>query len=391
MIGGTLRRNLAPDNWRNAMTTNQKKRKMAWYGVKGWAAGAVLACLSGMPGITGAESITMVSWGGSYAKAWEKAILKPFSAETGIEVRLESYNGGLAQIRAQVETGSVHWDIVDLEFADLSRGCDEGLFEFVDIDQLPPAPDGTLARVDYYDGTYSDCGGSGIFYSTVYAYNSKSFPGEKPSTIEDYFDLEKFPGRRGMRRTPAVNLEFALMADGVPSGEVYEVLDSPDGMDRAFRKLDTIKDQIVWWEAGAQPPQMLADQEVVMSTAYNGRIFNAQVIENQPLVIVWDGQVLDYGQIAIVTGTPNLELARKFLQYSSKVESMAAIGRYIAYSPTRRSGVDLFTTHAETGVEMRPHMPSAPENLKRALHNDWEWWSDNAEEVHERFSAWLNR
>ena len=87
-------------------------------------------------------------------------------------------------------------------------------------------------------------------------------------------------------------------------------------MDRAFRKLDTIKDQIVWWEAGAQPPQMLADQEVVMSTAYNGRIFNAQVIENQPLVIVWDGQVLDYGQIAIVTGTPNLELARKFLQYA---------------------------------------------------------------------------
>ena len=122
------------------MTTNQKKRKMRLVRGEGlWTAGAVLACLSGMPtGITGAESITMVSWGGSYAKAWEKAILKPFSAETGIEVRLESYNGGLAQIRAQVETGSVHWDIVDLEFADLSRGCDEGLFEFVDIDQLPP-------------------------------------------------------------------------------------------------------------------------------------------------------------------------------------------------------------------------------------------------------------
>ncbi len=358
----------------------------------GWTAGVVLACLFSLPGVTtGAESVTMVSWGGAYAKAQEKALFEPFTAETSIEVRLESYNGGLAQVRAQVETGNVHWDIVDLEFADLARGCDEGLFEFVDIDQLPPAPDGTLAREDYYEGTYSDCGGSGLFYSTIYAYNTESFPGEKPSTIEDYFDLEKFPGRRGMRRTPYVNLEFALMADGVPSGEVYEVLDTPEGLDRAFRKLDTIKDQIVWWEAGAQPPQMLADQEVVMSTAYNGRIFNAQVIENQPLVIVWDGQVLDYGQIAIVKGTPNLGLAKKFLMFASRVESMAAIGRYIAYSPTRHSGVNLFTTHAETGVEMRPHMPSAPENLKRALRNDWEWWSDNAEEVHERFSAWLNR
>ncbi len=374
------------------MKTNQTKRRSSRYGVVGWTAGAVLACLTGLPGVaTGAESVTVVSWGGSYARAWEKAILEPFTAETGVEVRLESFNGGLAQVRAQVETGNVHWDIVDLELADLVRGCDENLLELVDIDQLPPAPDGTPAREDYYEGTYSDCGGSGIFYSTIYAYNTKSFPGEKPTTIEDYFDLGKFPGRRGMRRTPGVNLEFALMADGVPPGEVYEVLDTPEGLDRAFRKLDTIKEHIVWWEAGAQPPQMLADQEVVMSTAYNGRIFNAQVIENQPLVIVWDGQVLDYSQIAIVAGTPNMETAREFLQYASRVESMAAIGRYIAYSPTRRSGVSLFPKHAETGVEMRPHMPSAPENLKRALRNDWEWWSDNAEEVHERFSAWLNR
>ncbi len=36
------------------------------------------------------------------------------------------------------------------------------------------------------------------------------------------------------------------------------------GVDRAFAKLDTIKDSVVWWEAGAQPPQLLADGEVVM-------------------------------------------------------------------------------------------------------------------------------
>ncbi len=351
----------------------------------------VLPFLAGLYCGCGTDSLTVVSWGGSYADACKRALFDPFTAETGIEVRVESYNGGLAQIRAQVETGNVHWDIVDLEFADLVRGCDEGLFELVDLDELPRSPDGTSARDDYFDGTYSDCGGGGLYYSAVFAYNRENLSGTRPSTIEDFFDLDKFPGRRGMRRSPIANLEMALMADGVPPDEVFGVLDTPAGVDRAFRKLDTIKDQVVWWEAGAQPPQMLADQEVVMSTAYNGRIFTAQVVEQQPFTIVWDGQVLDYGQLAVVAGTRNPEAAIKFLLFASRVESMAAIGRYIAYSPTRRSGIDLISTHYETGVEMRPHMPSAPENMGRALRNEPEWWTDHAEEMNERFSAWLAR
>ena len=352
--------------------------------------GAGLVFLIALAGC-GSEAVTVVSWGGAYARACEQAYFAPFTAETGIEVRLESYNGGLAQVRAQVETGNVHWDIVDLEFVDLVRGCDEGLFELIDIEELPPAPDGTPARDDYFDGTYSECGGGGLYYSAAVAYNRNSYSGEPPSSMEDFFDLDQYPGRRGMRRVAAGNLEFALMADGVAPNEVYSVLSSPDGVDRAFRKLDTIKDQVVWWEAGAQPPQMLADREVVMSTAYNGRIFNAQVLEGQPFTIIWDGQILDYGQLAIVTGTPRMEAAKEFLLFASRVESMAAVGRYIAYSPTRRSGMDLISTHYETGVEMRPHMPSAPENLARALRNNPEWWIDHAEEMNERFSAWLAR
>ncbi len=337
------------------------------------------------------EGITVVSWGGSYEEACSKALFEPFSAETGIEVLVEDFNGGLAQVRAQVETGNVHWDVVDLEMADVVKGCDEGLLEVVDIDEFPPAPDGTAARDDYFAGTYSECGGGGLFASAIFAYNHETIPSKQPSKLEDFFDLADFPGRRGMRRTPVVNLELALMADGVPTDDVYAVLSTPEGVDRAFRKLDAIKAEVVWWETGAQPPQMLADQEVVMSTAFNGRIFNAQVLEGQPFTIVWDGQVLDYGQLAIVAGTPRLEAAKQFLLFASRVESMAAIGRYIAYSPTRRSGMNLISTHAETGVDMRPHMPSAPENLARALRNDPDWWSTHADEMTERFSAWLAR
>ena len=337
------------------------------------------------------EGITVVSWGGSYEEACDKALFGPFSAETGTEVRVEDFNGGLAQVRAQVETGNVHWDVVDLEMADVLKGCEEGLLEVIDIDEFPPAPDGTAAREDYFAGTYSECGGGGLYSSTIFAYNRETFPDSQPSRLEDFFDLAEFPGRRGMRRTPGGNIELALMADGVPTDDVYAVLSTPEGVDRAFRKLDTIKAEVVWWEAGAQPPQMLADQEIVMSTAYNGRIFNAQVLEGQPFTIVWDGQVLDYGQLAIVAGTPRLQAAKQFLLFASRVESMAAIGRYIAYSPTRRSGMSLIGTHAETGVDMRPHMPSAPENLVRALRNDPDWWSTHADEMTERFSAWLAR
>ena len=337
------------------------------------------------------ESLTVVSWGGAYGRASKLAVLDPFSAETGIEVRIEDYNGGLAQIRAQVETGNVHWDLVDMEIPDMVRACDEGLLELVDAEGLPAGTDGAPASEDFPPDGITDCGPTQLFYSTVYAYNRESFQGVGPASIGDFFDLQKFPGRRGMRRSPVANLEFALMADGVPVEDVYEVLESPEGVDRAFRKLDAIKEEIIWWEAGAQPPQMLADQEVVMSTAYNGRIFNAQVLEKQPFVIVWDGQLLDSGGFGIVTGTRNLEAAQKLVHYAARPEVQARISQYISYSPVRHSALPLVSSHLETGVEMAPHMPTSPENAKRALPNDWAWWSDHADEVNERFGAWLAR
>ena len=338
-----------------------------------------------------AESLTVVSWGGSYAQAVTKGYLERFTAETGIEIRLDDYNGGLAQVRAQVESGNVHWDVIDLEIADAVSGCDEGILERIDTAMLPPAPDGTPAARDFLPETLLECSVGTLLYSTIYAYNAARIAGEKPTTMDDFFDLERFPGRRGMRRVPFVNLEFALIADGVPIDQVYATLDTPEGVDRAFRKLDTIKDQVVWWEAGAQPPQMLADGEVVMSTAYNGRIFNAQVLERQPFVIVWDGQVLDVGQLGIVAGTPELETALEFVRFATTATSMAAVSRYIAYSPARQSSLQLITTHAETGVDMNPHMPTHPANTGRTLRNDWLWWSDHMDEMNQRFSAWLSQ
>ncbi len=348
----------------------------------------VLTCACGSDAT---RSITAVSWGGSFGRAVHEGANIPFIEATGIGIVVEDYNGGLAQIRAQVDIGEIHWDVVDLEIADAVRGCDEGLLEPIDISSLPPGPDGTPAAEDFVAESQTECGVGNLYWSTVYAYNEENISGPMPSTMSDFFDLNAFPGRRGMRRAPQVNLEFALIADGVPLDQVYATLDTDEGLDRAFAKLETIKDEVIWWEAGAQPPQMLADGEVMMTTAYNGRIFNAQVLENQPFVIVWDGQLLDVGQVGIVAGTPRLEEALQYVAFATGAESLSRIARRISYSPSRRSAMPLVTTHVTAGVEMEPHMPASPANVARALRFDWAWWVDHQDEMNERFSAWLAR
>lgn len=334
--------------------------------------------------------LTFVSWGGAIGRAEEAEILTPYRAETGLEVRMEDYSGGLAQVRAQVDTGRIHWDTVNLELFDAVRGCDEGLLEPIPPNRLSPGADGSAPVDDFAPETLTECGAGTVFYSTMYAYHPDAFPGERPARIEDFFDLERFPGRRGMRRSPLVNLEMALMADGVPLDRVYAVLDTPEGLERAFAKLDTVRDEVVWWEAGAQPPQMLADREVGLTTAYNGRMFNAQVIEEQPFVIVWDGQVLDVGQIGIVAGTENLEKALDFVAYYTTPEVVSRLTRRISYPPARSSGFPFVSKHI-TGIDMLPHLPTAPQNRTRTLMSDWRWWSENLDEMNDRFTAWLTR
>ena len=337
------------------------------------------------------ESITVVSWGGAAQKAHEDGYFHSFEEVTGIEIQVTEFNGGLAQIRAQVESGNIQWDVVDIESQDSIIGCDEGLLEVLDDLELPDGPDGTPAEEDYLEGSLSDCSVGTITWSTIIAYNANSFETDPPTTMADFFDLEKYPGKRGIRRIPEANLEFALIADGVPVDEVYDTLSTDEGVDQAFAKLDSIKDFLVIWEAGAQPPQLLADQEVLMTTAYNGRIFNAQTVEKQPFVIIWDGQVRDYGQWVIVAGSSNLKNARRFLQHVALSSSLAGVANRISYGPVRRSAWDLVDKHIPTGIDMRPHMPTHPDNSKNVLTSDAEWWADHKDELTERFSAWLSK
>lgn len=355
----------------------------------GVALGAVSLSAMTMASAALASDLTVVSWGGAYTKSQVEAYHKPWMAATGKSIVSEDYNGGLAEIKAQVETGSVTWDVVDMELSDAVRACDEGLIEVIDPSILPAGADGTPASEDFIEGTVTECAVGTIVWSTVYAYDTSVLP-EGPTTVADFFDLEKFPGKRGLRKGVKPNLEMALMADGVPASEVYEVMATEEGIERAFAKLDTIKDSVVWWEAGAQPPQLLADGEVVMTTAYNGRIFNAVAAEDKPFEIVWDGQVWDLDLWVIPKGSKNLDAALDFVAFSTATEQLAAQASWISYGPVRKSSTPLIGAYAtKPELAMAPQMPTAPENFGNALQNDFEFWADNQEELNERFNAWL--
>lgn len=348
---------------------------------------AGIALALGAVSAQAAESITVVSWGGAYTKSQVEAYHKPWIAATGNQIKSEDYNGGIAEIKAQVEAGNVSWDVVDVELSDAIRACDEGLLEEMDHSSLPAAPDGTAATDDFLPGTLYDCAVASIVWSTIFAYDSSKMS-DGPKTIGDFFDTAKYPGKRGLRKNPKANLEMALMADGVAAAEVYDVLGTDEGVDRAFAKLDTIKSEVVWWEAGAQPPQLLADGEVAITTAYNGRIFNAVAGEDKPFEIVWDGQVFDLDLWVVPKGA-NKEAAMDFVKFSTATEQLAAQASYISYGPARKSSGPLVGKFHNKDIDMGPQMPTAEANLTNALQNDFEFWADNQDQLSERFNAWL--
>ncbi|RDD70794.1 ABC transporter substrate-binding protein [Paracoccus versutus] len=333
--------------------------------------------------------ITVISWGGAYEKSQVEAYNRPFTAQTGIAVKMLAADNPAAPIKSMVESNNVGVDVADVEYTDAIRLCDDGLLEEIDPAILPPAPDGTPATEDFLPGALTDCAVGSMVFSTVYGYDVTKFPDEKPSTIADFFDTEKFPGKRGMRKSARANLEMALMAEGVPAAEVYDLLATPEGLDRAFAKLDTIKRNVVWWEAGAQPPQLLADGEVVMTTAYNGRLFTAVVTENKPFAMVWDGQVYEYELFVIPKGAPNKDAALEYIKFATDTQRLADQTKWISYGPARKSSLSLVGLYEDGKTEMAPHMPTAEANLANALRSSYEFWVDRDIEINERFSTWL--
>lgn len=321
------------------------------------------------------DTLTVVSWGGAYQKSQQEAFFKPYIA-AGNQLIEEEWTGDIAKIRAMVESNSVTWDVIDFDTGLIMAACAEGLLEKFDWAKLG------LDRSKFIGGDLVECGVPNIVYATVYAYDTTKLA-TGPTTVNDFFDLAKFPGKRGIYKSPVVNLEWALIADGVPTADVYTVLRTPEGVDRAFAKLEGLKKDAVWWEAGAQAPQLLADGQVVMTQAWNGRIQNAVKNDKKPFKIVWDNQGFDWDWWGVPKGGPRVEAAMKFIAFASQPAVMAEQTKHIAYGPANKDAVP------NIDPSVLGDLPTAPGNMGNVLYVDPTFWAENRESLTERFNAWL--
>ncbi len=334
------------------------------------------------------QRLTVANFGGANGKAQDAALLKPFAREQKTDVKGVEYAGDLAPIRSMVLGKKITWDVVEVESTDLKTGCESGLFERLDRDALPHA---SLLL----PGAVQDCGVGAFVWSTVLAFDSSRFK-EPPRKWADFWDVQRFPGKRGLRKGARYNLEIALMADGVHRRDVYAMLATEPGVTRALNKLEQLNPNIVWWESGAQPPQRLASGEVSMSTAFNGRVAAAVKEGATQLVIVWADAIYELDYWAIVKGTTQLKLAKNFVSYATSEEPQLAFSREIPYGPTHMGAIMRGDNGRNRNASTVPYavdlsmagsdLPSAPSNLRRSLPFDANFWIKNGSAIEKQFS-----
>ncbi|MEX0502102.1 extracellular solute-binding protein [Alphaproteobacteria bacterium LSUCC0719] len=343
-----------------------------------------------------AADMTIVSWGGAYSASQQNAYHDPYmAANPGVNIiNDDSSAEAVAKLRAMAEAGNTTWDVVDVVASDAMRLCDEGLAMEIDHDsQLAAAPDGTPASKDFGDLIVSECFIPQIVYSTTFGFRSDvaEWGGKEPDDICDVFDLKTFPGKRSLEKRPINNMEWALLCSGVAKADVYDVLETEAGQAKALAKLDTIKDQTIWWSAGADTPQLLADGEVVIGSTYNGRLFALIEEQKQPVKMLWDAQVFDLDGWIIPAGLSDerKKAAMEYIYFATDTQRLADQAKYISYGPARASSAPLVGKHASLGIDMAPHMPTDPNNAKNTFLYNYSWWADYRDDLDAKFQAWL--
>jgi putative spermidine/putrescine transport system substrate-binding protein len=365
------------------MHTSVMTRRTALRSLAGLVGGATLGVTSRARATS--ASIVVVSGGGSYEQALRKAILEPFERDTKIQVIYQSPMGD-ARVKAQVESGNVQWDVVEL--TGLAFRPDAGrLLEEIDYDVFDKETLAALdpeARSKYAVGSYT--------FSTVMSFSTRDWPAGKPRprTWAEFWDAKQFPGPRTLRTAANGDpgtIEFALLAAGVPKNKLY-----PLDLDKAFASLDKIKPHIAkWWSAGAEPGQLLVDRQVTLASGFNGRM---ELLKKQgaPVDYHWNEAELSPNHWGVPKGTRNKAAAMKFLAYASTAQSQARLNNVIFYGPFNRKAFDYIDP------KVGETLPTAPANREKQFLRDYEWLEaigpsrkTNVEIMIDRWVQWVVR
>lgn len=301
-----------------------------------------------------ARQLTVVSFGGAYQAAESKALFQPAAKALGITVKEETYTG-IAALRLRAKAGAVTWDVVASGSGSAAHAAAEGILEPLDYKVIDTS--------HFLPGTWQPYYVGGDMYSTVLAWNTRTYPKNPPQSWADFWDVKKFPGKRSYRNAVAGSLEPALMADGVPMDQIYSVLSAPGGIERAINKIKELKPHVaVWWASGAQHAQLMKDGEVDMVNGWNGR-FDAVAKDGGHVAYTFNQGMLDYDAYCIPKGAPNKALAMKFLAEISKPKYQADLTKYITYGPTNSEAYNIGIIDKAYAAKL----PSSPANAARQL------------------------
>ncbi|WP_331157606.1 extracellular solute-binding protein [Steroidobacter sp.] len=338
---------------------------------------ALTACLllAGCEAEEPSQPLTVVGWGGSSQRAHRDAYWTSFVVHTGIPLQEDTWHGGIDVLREKARSGD--WDIVQVEVEELLLGCAEGLFEPMDWRALG-------GREAFIEPSVQDCGVGAMVWSQLFGYDADRMP-NGPRNWAEFWDVQRFPGRRGLRRTPKYTLEFALMADGVEPDDVYKVLRTEAGVDRAFRKLDEIKPHAVWWTSISQVPDLLTSGRVIASVTSPGRLLVANRDEGRHFKVVWDGNIYAVDFWVIMKGSRRKSQALRLVQYMKQPEHEARLAHFIPTGLSNRQAI------ASLEPALRVDTPSNAGNLAHAVELDAQFWVEHSSELTERFEAWLQK
>jgi putative spermidine/putrescine transport system substrate-binding protein len=323
------------------------------------------------------EKVVFANYGGTVADFFAKYCGEPFRKDTGIELEQVGTSDPLGQLKLQELTNNVQWDLFPAEGDVLVTAQNNGWLQKIDwsvvdpTNKMPP-----VARKEY--------GIAGFPYSTVLAYRTDKVPaGKSFSGWKSFWDVKNFPGPRSIRDTPSENLEFALLADGVPKEKLYDVLNTQAGVDRAFAKLDQIKSSIaVFWTSGQQPAQLIASGDVLYTTAWNGRI-SALRDQKVPVAISWDGASLNVPYYSIPKGAKDTAATLKFMKACLTDEHVEAQAVRVIRSPGFAPALfDLLTP------EEARDLPTYKANLDREFEFNVDFWVAHRAELQHRWEAW---
>ncbi|WP_240629733.1 ABC transporter substrate-binding protein [Specibacter cremeus] len=314
-------------------------------------------------------NLTFVSYGGLYQDGQTAAAVTPFGKESGARILADGPTE-YSKIKAQVESSNVTWDVVDTGSYWAAGQCGTELqpldYTIIDKSKVPA-------------GLAGKCSVPAMQYANVFVYNKDKYK-DAPTSWKDFFDTKKYPGKRAIDGTENIEggiIEGALLADGVPKDKLY-----PLDLKRAFKKLDTIKDSLVYWTTGAQAQQMLESKEVDMAVVWSGRAFGA-VKNGAPFEPVWNASVVVMDTLTVPKNAKNPKASMALINYYLGKEQQEKLTEETSYSPVN--------------VEAKPKLDAVgkkflitdPAVASKTMVCNFDWWGKNYTNVAEQWVAWV--